>query len=125
MAKKTHLTDADRLQIEILLKQRRPLNQIAKQIGKAKSTVAREIKKRSQESEKFAAHYPKNRCAKRKDCHRLQLFVAQHHTFEIRRTQGESRRRNLIRINLNIGGSVCGHQPVRVSGIARQLTGGI
>ena len=73
MAKKTHLTDADRLQIEILLKQRCPLNRIAERIGKAKSTVAREIKKRAQESEKFAAHYPKNRCVKRRDCHRVQL----------------------------------------------------
>ena len=73
MPKKTHLTDADRLQIEILLKQRYPLNRIAERIGKAKSTVAREIKKRSQESEKFAAYYPKNRCVKRRDCHRIQL----------------------------------------------------
>jgi len=73
MAKKTHLTDADRLQIEILLKQRCPLNRIAERIGKSKCTVAREIKKRAQESEKFAAHYPKNRCVKRRDCHRVQL----------------------------------------------------
>jgi len=73
MTKKTHLTDADRLQIEILLKQRYPLNRIAEQIGKAKSTIAREIKKRAQESEKFAAHYPKNRCVKRMECHRVQL----------------------------------------------------
>ena len=61
MAKKPHLTDADRLQIEIVLKQRYPLNRIAKQVGKAKSTVAREIKKRALESEKFSAYYPHNR----------------------------------------------------------------
>lgn len=73
MAKKPHLTDADRLQIEILLKQRYPLNRIAKQVGKAKSTVAREIKKRALESEKFSAYYPHNRCIKRKDCNRIQL----------------------------------------------------
>jgi IS30 family transposase len=45
MTKKTRLTDADRLQIEILLKQRYPLSRIAEQIGKSKSTIAREIKK--------------------------------------------------------------------------------
>lgn len=73
MSKKTHLTDADRLQIEILLKQRCPLNRIAERIGKAKSTIAREIKKRAQESEKFAVHYPKNRCAIRRDCQRVQI----------------------------------------------------
>jgi len=54
MSKKAHLTDADRLQIEILLKQRYPLKRIAEQIGKSKTTVAREIKKRALESEKFA-----------------------------------------------------------------------
>jgi IS30 family transposase len=73
MSKKTHLTDADRMQIEILLKNRYPLNKIAEQVGKAKSTIAREIKKRAAESEKFAAHYPHNRCAKRKGCQHIQL----------------------------------------------------
>ena len=73
MSKKTHLTDSDRLQIEIMLKSRCPLSRIAEQVGKAKSTVAREIKKRAQESEKFAARYPKNRCVNRRDCHRVQL----------------------------------------------------
>jgi len=73
MTKKTHLTDAERLQIEIMLKNRYPLNKIAEQIGKAKSTVAREIKKRAIESEKFAAHYPHNRCVKRRECQRVQI----------------------------------------------------
>ena len=73
MTKKTHLTDAERMQIEILLKQRYSLSKIAEQIGKAKSTVAREIKKRALESEKFAAHYPHNRCVKRRDCQCVQL----------------------------------------------------
>jgi IS30 family transposase len=73
MAKKTHLTDAERLQIEILLKQRCPLNRIAQQVGKSKSTISREIQKRARESEKFASHYPHNRCAKRRDCQRVQL----------------------------------------------------
>jgi len=73
MAKKTHLTDDDRIQIEILLKHRYPLHRIAERIGKAKSTIAREIKKRAVESEKFAAHRPKNRCVKRFECQRIQL----------------------------------------------------
>jgi IS30 family transposase len=73
MTKKTHLTDADRMQIEILLKNRYPLSKIAERVGKAKSTIAREIKKRAAESEKFAAHYPHNRCVKRKDCQSVQL----------------------------------------------------
>jgi len=73
MAKKTHLTDADRLQIEILLKQRCPLNKIAERVGKSKSTVSREIQKRAREDEKFSSHYPRNRCAKRKECQRVQL----------------------------------------------------
>ena len=73
MTKKTHLTDADRLEIEILLKNRYPLNRIAEKVGKAKSTVAREIKKRALESEKFAAHYPHNRCTKRRECQCVQL----------------------------------------------------
>jgi IS30 family transposase len=73
MPKNKHLTDADRLQIEILLKQRYPLKRIAAQLGKSTSTISREVQKRARESDKFAAHYPHNRCAKRRDCHRVQL----------------------------------------------------
>ena len=73
MAKNKHLTDAERLQIEILLKQRQTLKGIAQQLGKSTSTISREVKKRAKESEKFAKHYPHNRCVKRKDCHTLQL----------------------------------------------------
>jgi len=73
MSAKTHLTDADRFQIEVMLKNRYPLNRIAEQVGKAKSTIAREIKKRAAESEKFAAHRPHNRCVKRVECQRVQL----------------------------------------------------
>jgi len=73
MTKKIHLTDADRLQIEILLKQRCPVNKIAEQVGKSKSTISREIKKRAIESDKFAAHYPANRCINRKKCQCVQL----------------------------------------------------
>jgi len=73
MPKNKHLTDADRLQIEILLKQRYPLKRIAAQLGKSTSTISREVQKRARESDKFAAHYPHNRCAKRRDCQRVQL----------------------------------------------------
>jgi len=73
MAKKTHLTDADRLQIETLLKQRYPLNRIAEQVGKSKSTVSREIQKRARESDKYSSYFPRNRCIKRKDCRRVQV----------------------------------------------------
>jgi len=73
MAKKTHLTDADRLQIEILLKQRYSISKIAEKVNKSKSTIAREIKKRARESEKFSKYYPHNRCAKRRECQRVQL----------------------------------------------------
>jgi len=73
MAKNKHLTDADRLQIEIFLKQRHSLKSIAQKLGKSTSTISREVRKRAQESEKFAAHYPQNRCTRRKECNRCQL----------------------------------------------------
>ncbi len=73
MAKNKHLTDTDRLQIEILLKQRYPLKRIAAQLGKSTSTISREVQKRARESDKFAAHYPHNRCAKRRECQRVQI----------------------------------------------------
>lgn len=73
MNSKIHLTDSDRLQIEILLKQHCSLNKIADQIGKNKTTISREIKKRALDSEKFAAHYPANRCVKRRECQCVQL----------------------------------------------------
>ena len=50
MAKNKHLTDAERLQIEILLKQRCTLRKIAEQLGKSTSTISREVKKRAKEA---------------------------------------------------------------------------
>jgi IS30 family transposase len=73
MAKNKHLTDAERLQIEILLKQRCSLKRIAEQLGKSTSTISREVKKRAKKSEKFAKHYPHNRCIKRRECYIVQL----------------------------------------------------
>ena len=68
MAKKPHLTDAERLKIESMLDQRCSLNQIAAAIGKNRSTISREIQKRAIEVDKFPPHYPQNRCIKRRDC---------------------------------------------------------
>ena len=73
MAKNKHLTDNERLQIEMYLKQRYSLKSIAERLGKSTSTISREVRKRAGESEKFAAHYPANRCTFRRDCHRVQL----------------------------------------------------
>ncbi len=73
MAKNKHLTNVDRLEIENLLKQRYPLKKIAAQLGKSTSTISREVQKRARESDKFAAHYPHNRCVKRRECQRVQL----------------------------------------------------
>ena len=73
MPKNKHLTDGERLQIEIMLKQQYPLKAIAQRLDKSLSTISREVRKRAQESEKFAAHYPANRCVKRRDCQRCQL----------------------------------------------------
>jgi IS30 family transposase len=70
MATKKHMTDEDRMQIEIMLKARQSLNQIADKIGKSRSTVSREIQKRARASDKYAAYAPHNRCAKRRDCRR-------------------------------------------------------
>ena len=73
MAKNKHLTDEERLQIESYLRQRYSLKFIALRLEKSLSTISREVRKRAQESDKFAAYYPHNRCVKRKDCHRCQL----------------------------------------------------
>ena len=73
MAKNKHLTDDERLQIEMWLKQRYSLKSIAERLGKSTSTISREVRKRAKESEKFAVHYPANRCVKRRECHRIQV----------------------------------------------------
>jgi len=73
MAKNKHLTDAERFQIEVWLKGRVPLKRIAEQLDKSTSTISREVKKRAEESEKFAMHRPHNRCVKRMGCQAVQL----------------------------------------------------
>ena len=75
MDKYTHITDADRLQIEHGLRHGISMKKIAALIGKHHSTVAREILARRIESNKGAAGRITNRCILRRDCDRLQLCM--------------------------------------------------
>ncbi|MDD4019946.1 MAG: helix-turn-helix domain-containing protein, partial [Kiritimatiellae bacterium] len=68
-----HITDAQRLQIEHMLKGNASLKSIARAVGKAHTTVSREIRQRRVESLKGAAGRVANRCASRKGCQRFQL----------------------------------------------------
>lgn len=73
MARKKHLTDLERLEIEHGLRHGLSLKKIAAKIGKHHSTVAREILARSVDSDKGAYGRPANRCASRLSCDRRQL----------------------------------------------------
>jgi len=73
MPKNKHLTDDERLLIEIALRQRQSLKSIANNLSKSTSTISREVRKHSIVSNKFAAHYPANRCVNRRDCSRSQI----------------------------------------------------
>jgi IS30 family transposase len=75
MAKYTHITDADRLQIEHGLRHDISIKKIAAMIGKHHSTVAREILARRNDSNKGAAGRITNRCILRRECDRLQLCM--------------------------------------------------
>jgi IS30 family transposase len=75
MGKYTHITDADRLQIEHELRQGTSLKKIAAIIGKHHSTVAREIHARRIVSNKGAAGRITNRCVLRKNCNRIQICM--------------------------------------------------
>jgi IS30 family transposase len=75
MAKYTHLTDADRLQIEHKLRHGTSIKKIAAMIGKHHSTVAREILSRCIESLKGAAGRLTNRCVHRRNCNRTQICM--------------------------------------------------
>jgi IS30 family transposase len=70
MAKNKHLTDIERLQIEQWLKERTSIKQIAKKLGKSKSTISREIRARAVASDKFAAYRIRSRRIKRRGCRR-------------------------------------------------------
>jgi IS30 family transposase len=73
MSKNKHLTNDERLQIEHLLSERTSLSQIAKQLGKSKSTVSREVRARSIIVDKGARYRIRNRCVRRADCNRYYL----------------------------------------------------
>jgi len=73
MARKKHLTDLERLEIEHGLRHSLSLKKIAAKIGKHHSTVAREILARSVASDKGAYGRVTNRCASRLSCDRRQL----------------------------------------------------
>jgi IS30 family transposase len=73
MATSKHLTDSERFQIEQLLRQRVPLKEIAKIVGKSPSTISREVRKRRVWSDKYAPYRIHNRCAKRADCRKQYL----------------------------------------------------
>ena len=64
---KTHMSMDDRIQIEIMLKQKEALAKTAERMGKSKSTVSREIRKHAAESGKRNPHRIQNRCVKRKE----------------------------------------------------------
>ena len=54
MAKNKHLTDAERLQIELWLQERLSFKQIASKLGKSASTISREVRSRAVASNKSA-----------------------------------------------------------------------
>lgn len=77
MAKNTHLTDAERLEIEHGLRHGLSIKKIAAKIGKHHSTVAREIGARSVTSDKGAFGRLTNRCVSRRSCEKRQLCMDQ------------------------------------------------
>ena len=71
--KNKHLTDSERMQIENWLCEGVSIKKIAERLGKATSTISREIRAHSLESDKYAPHRIRNRCLLRKDCQRRYL----------------------------------------------------
>lgn len=63
-----HLTDSERLQIEHELHRGMSLQQIARKLGKSRSTITREVLKHRVDSVKGAAGRISNRCAFRRNC---------------------------------------------------------
>jgi len=68
MPKNKHLTNEERLRIEMSLKARVSLKQIAASLDKHASTISREIRSHSLNSDKYAPYRTHNRCVKRTDC---------------------------------------------------------
>lgn len=65
-----HLTLSDRITIATGLKEQKPINQIANELGKNCSTISREIRKHITLVDKGVAHRVSNRCVHRKTCNR-------------------------------------------------------
>ena len=63
-----HLTEQERARIVSLLAERRSLRQVAMELGKSPSTVAREILKRRVRSEETGRFVHYNPCARRRKC---------------------------------------------------------
>jgi IS30 family transposase len=70
-----HITDAQRLTIEHMLKGCTSLTSIARAIGKSLKTVTREVVTRSVESYKGAVGRVANRCLSRRACEKRQLCM--------------------------------------------------
>ena len=70
-----HITDAQRLTIEHMLKEHASLKSIARAIGKSLKTITREVISRSVESNKGAVGRVSNRCLSRRTCDRYQLCM--------------------------------------------------
>jgi IS30 family transposase len=75
MAKRKHITDIERMEIEHELQQRSSLKKIAEKIGKHHSSISREILARRTPSSKGAFGRITNRCISRGVCNRRQLCM--------------------------------------------------
>lgn len=73
MTKNKHLTDEERLHIELWLREKVSLKQIASKLEKSSSTISREIRSRATSSDKSAPYRVPNRCIKRSECRRRYL----------------------------------------------------
>ena len=71
--KNKHITDAERLEIEHGLRNRKSINEIAVKVGKHRSTISREILSRQTTSNKGAFGRLTNRCIYRKGCKKIQI----------------------------------------------------
>jgi len=65
-----HLTAEDREIIEKMISENKSFGTIAERIGKSKTTISREIRKRAIDSNKGALHRIPNRCRKRYECNK-------------------------------------------------------
>lgn len=64
----SHLTELDRQRIEYGLRQGMSYQRLALELGKSRTTIAREVLKHHQPSEKGASRRISNRCLYRRNC---------------------------------------------------------